>query len=151
MLYSLISLGLEFIVWFAPSLIGDAVAVSFVGFFLGPLYPIAMSYSSYLIPQHVLSAAIGVVCGLGQTGSAVLPFLTGALASKYGIHSMQPLYVFSHAVCAPDSLMLLLLQSSGDDECHDFAVDFNDNPVAGELSVFLLCVPHLLCWVTNGI
>ena len=35
--------------------------------------------------------AIGWIAGFGQAGSAFLPFLTGALASKSGIKSLQPL------------------------------------------------------------
>ena len=31
--------------------------------------------------------------GFGQAGSAVLPFMAGALANRFGIGSLQPLYV----------------------------------------------------------
>ncbi|KAI0654398.1 MFS general substrate transporter [Cubamyces menziesii] len=58
---------LELVIWLVPSLIGGGIAVSFVGVLLGPIYPIA--------------------------GSAFLPFLTGALASRVGIKSLQPLLV----------------------------------------------------------
>jgi len=37
--YTIAALGLEFVVWFVPSLVGSAVAVSFVGLLLGPFYP----------------------------------------------------------------------------------------------------------------
>ncbi|KAF9455595.1 major facilitator superfamily domain-containing protein, partial [Collybia nuda] len=36
-LYALLAIGLEFVVWFVPSLIGNAVAVSLVGVLLGPM------------------------------------------------------------------------------------------------------------------
>ena len=74
-----------------PSLIGGAVAVSFVGLLLGPVYPIVMNHAGRVLPPRLLTGSIGWIAGFGQTGSAFLPFLTGALASKVGIKSLQPL------------------------------------------------------------
>jgi fucose permease len=82
---------LELIVWFVPSLIGDAVAVSIVGVLLGPIYPIVTNEAGRILPRWLLTGAIGWIAGFGQAGSAVLPFMTGALASKVGIKSLQPL------------------------------------------------------------
>ena len=82
---------LEIIVWLVPSLIGDAVAVSIVGILLGPIYPIVMNHSSDILPHWLLTGSIGWIAGFGQAGSAVLPFMTGALASRVGIKSLQPL------------------------------------------------------------
>ena len=77
--------------WFVPSLIGDAVAVSLVGVLLGPFYPITMNYAGRILPRWLLTGCIGWIAGFGQAGSAVLPFITGALASTVGIKSLQPL------------------------------------------------------------
>ncbi|KAF9495023.1 MFS general substrate transporter [Pleurotus eryngii] len=92
-LYTFLAIGLELIVWLVPSLIGDAVAVSLVGVLLGPFYPIAMNHAGRIIPRWLLTGSIGWIAGFGQAGSAVIPFMTGALASKYGIQSLQPLLV----------------------------------------------------------
>ncbi|OCH86759.1 MFS general substrate transporter [Obba rivulosa] len=92
-LYAFLAIGLELIVWLVPSLIGGAVAVSFVGMLLGPIYPIAMNHSGRILPPWLLTGAIGWIAGFGQAGSAFLPFLTGLLASKEGIKSLQPLLV----------------------------------------------------------
>ncbi|KIY67456.1 MFS general substrate transporter [Cylindrobasidium torrendii FP15055 ss-10] len=92
-IYSILAIGLEIIVWRVPHLVGDAVAVSFVGFFLGPMYPIVMNHSSRILPPWILTGAIGWIAGLGQAGSALFPFITGALAQKYGIESLQPLLI----------------------------------------------------------
>jgi fucose permease len=81
---------LEFVVWLVPSLIGGAVAVSLVGVLLGPIYPIAMNEARRILPPWLLTGCIGWIAGLGQAGSAALPFLTGAVASKTGIKSLQP-------------------------------------------------------------
>ncbi|KAF4564724.1 hypothetical protein EYR40_010896 [Pleurotus pulmonarius] len=92
-LYTFLAIGLELIVWLVPSLIGGAVAVSLVGVLLGPFYPIAMNHAGRIIPRGLLTGSIGWIAGFGQAGSAVIPFMTGALASKYGIQSLQPLLV----------------------------------------------------------
>lgn len=80
-------------VWLVPSLIGGAIAVSLVGMLMGPIYPIVMNHAGRVFPSWLLSGCIGWMAGFGQAGSAILPFLTGALASKVGIKSLQPLCV----------------------------------------------------------
>ncbi|KAF8870181.1 major facilitator superfamily domain-containing protein [Infundibulicybe gibba] len=85
--------GLELIVWLVPSLIGGAVAVSIVGVLLGPIYPIAMNHAARVLPRWLLTGAIGWIAGFGQAGSAVIPFMTGAFSSRFGIKSLQPLLV----------------------------------------------------------
>lgn len=92
-IYSLLSIGLELVVWLVPSLIGGAVAVSLIGVFLGPIYPIVMNHSARILPHWLLTGSIGWIAGFGQAGSAFLPFLTGAIASREGIWALQPLMV----------------------------------------------------------
>ncbi|KAM5540128.1 hypothetical protein V8D89_006268 [Ganoderma adspersum] len=92
-LYAIVAIGLELVVWLVPSLIGGAVAVSFVGLLLGPIYPIVMNHAARILPPRLLTASIGWMAGFGQTGSAILPFVTGAIASKTGIASLQPVLV----------------------------------------------------------
>ena len=82
---------LELVVWLVPSLIGGALAVSFVGVLLGPVYPIVMNHAGRVLPPWLLTGSIGWIAGFGQAGSAFLPFMTGALASRVGIKSLQPL------------------------------------------------------------
>ncbi|KAF8966644.1 major facilitator superfamily domain-containing protein [Flammula alnicola] len=93
---------LEIVVWLVPSLIGNAVAVCFVGFFLGPMYPIAINQATRILPGWILTGAVGWIAGFGQTGSALVPFMTGAIASKDGLKIMPPLLV------GMTSLMMLI-------------------------------------------
>lgn len=81
----------EVTVWVVPSLIENAIAVSFVGLLLGPMYPILMNHSTTILPRWLLTACMGYIAAVGLAGSAILPFLTGLLASKFGIASLQPL------------------------------------------------------------
>ncbi|TDL25165.1 MFS general substrate transporter [Rickenella mellea] len=93
LIYGVLAIALEVIIWRIPSLVGDAVAVSLVGVLLGPMYPILMNQSAKLVAPWLLTGSIGWISGFGQTGSAFLPFLTGALAAKFGIQSLQPFLV----------------------------------------------------------
>ncbi|KAJ3804736.1 MFS general substrate transporter [Lentinula aff. lateritia] len=92
-IYVLLSIGLELTVWFVPSIIENAVAVSFVGVLLGPLWPILVGHGARVIPAYLFTACMGLITGVGMAGSAALPFITGILASKYGIKSLQPFLV----------------------------------------------------------
>lgn len=82
---------LEVVVWLVPSIIAGGVAVSFVGFVLGPMYPIVMNHTSRILPPWLLTGSIGWIAGFGQAGSALFPFITGAMANSVGIYSLQPL------------------------------------------------------------
>ncbi|KAG2008699.1 MFS transporter [Coprinopsis cinerea AmutBmut pab1-1] len=97
-IYGIISLGLEFVVWFVPSLIGGAVAVSFIGLLMGPMYPLAMNHASRVLPRRILTSSIGWIAGFGQAGSALIPFMTGAISQKHGIKSLHPLLIAMMAV-----------------------------------------------------
>ncbi|KAI0087348.1 MFS general substrate transporter [Irpex rosettiformis] len=92
-IYTVLAIALEFIIWFVPSLTGGAVAVSFIGVFLGPIYPLLMNHSGRILPHWLLTGSIGWIGGVGAAGSAFVPFITGALASKEGIAALQPLMI----------------------------------------------------------
>lgn len=89
--YAILTIALELVVWLVSSLIGNGVAISIIGVLLGPFYPIAMNHASRILPRWLLSGAMGWIAGFGQAGSALGPFVTGALASGYGISALQPL------------------------------------------------------------
>ncbi|KAK7681380.1 hypothetical protein QCA50_015472 [Cerrena zonata] len=92
-IYALLAIQLEVTIWVVPSLIENALAISCIGFLLGPMFPIAMSYCTQVLPKWLLTGCLGWIGGFGQAGSAALPFATGLLASKFGIGSLQPFVV----------------------------------------------------------
>ncbi|KAI0763036.1 MFS general substrate transporter [Trametes elegans] len=92
-LYILAVIGCELIVWLVPSLIADAIAVSFVGFFLGPLMPILTNHAGGILPPDLISGGVGWAASWGSAGAAVFPFITGAIASKTGIEALNPMVV----------------------------------------------------------
>ncbi|GJE94799.1 MFS general substrate transporter [Phanerochaete sordida] len=91
--YTVLAIGLELIVWLVPSLVGNAIAIAFIGALLGPIYPIVMNHSARILPHWLLTGAIGWIAGFGQAGSAFIPFITGVIASREGIWALQPLMV----------------------------------------------------------
>lgn len=92
------SRSLEITVWVVPSLIENAIAVSVVGLLMGPIYPVLMNQSTGILPKWLLTGCLGYIGGVGQAGSAVLPFITGLISSRFGIASLQPLYVLPASV-----------------------------------------------------
>ncbi|KIY47903.1 MFS general substrate transporter [Fistulina hepatica ATCC 64428] len=92
-LYAIVSIALELTVWFVPSIIENALAVSLIGLLLGPIFPIIVSHATRVLPRALLTASVGLIGGIGMAGSAAIPFITGVIASKYGISSLQPLLV----------------------------------------------------------
>ncbi|KZV82609.1 MFS general substrate transporter [Exidia glandulosa HHB12029] len=89
--YAAIAAALDIVVWRIRDLVGDAVAASIMGLFLGPMYPIVMNQAATFIPRHLLTGSIGWIAGVGQVGSAAFPFITGALASRFDILVLPPL------------------------------------------------------------
>lgn len=92
-IYGVLILALEITIWKIPSLVGNAVTVSFVGVFLGPMFPIVINHASRVLPHWILTGSIGWIAGFGQAGSAILPLITGTLAQKAGIWTLHPLLI----------------------------------------------------------
>ncbi|KAJ7252372.1 MFS general substrate transporter [Mycena haematopus] len=92
-IYGLLALALELVIWLVPSLIGGAISVAIVGLALGPIYPIAMNHAGRVFPPWLLAGAIGWIAGVATIGAAVIPFVTGAIASKTGLKSLEPVVV----------------------------------------------------------
>ncbi|KAK7057827.1 MFS domain-containing protein [Favolaschia claudopus] len=97
-LYGLIAIGLELVIWLVPSLVGDSIAAAFMGVVLGPIYPIAMNHAGRVFPRRLLTGSIGWIAGIATTGSAIIPFIVGAIASKAGIKNLVPVVVSMMAV-----------------------------------------------------
>lgn len=79
-IYLLLSMALELLFWLVPSYISSAVFSSFLGFFLGPLFPAAIVVATKLLPRKLHVSAIGFAAAFGGGGAAVLPFAVGSIA-----------------------------------------------------------------------
>ncbi|KAF9023653.1 MFS general substrate transporter [Hymenopellis radicata] len=92
-IYGILAIILEITIWTVPSLIENAVAVSFIGIVLGPMFPLLIGHASRIIPSSIFTGCLSWITGMGAAGSTAIPFATGVLASRYGIASLQPLIV----------------------------------------------------------
>lgn len=92
-IYLCITTSLELIFWLVPSFIVSAVAVAFLGMFLGPLFPTAVVLMTKLLPRDLHVGSIGFATAFGGSGGALFPFIIGAIAQHRGVKSLQPVIV----------------------------------------------------------
>lgn len=69
------------------------VAVSILGFLLGPVYPCAQTIFTRLLPGSAQVIAIGFISSAGSSGGAVVPFTTGLLAQASGTWVLHPVCI----------------------------------------------------------
>ncbi|KAN0104527.1 MFS general substrate transporter [Hyaloscypha variabilis] len=93
LLYSVVMLALQVIFWLVPNIIASATALSLLGFFFGPLFPIGVSVGTKLFPNSVKASALGLVFVVAQAGGSLFPSITGFIASSAGVKVLQPILV----------------------------------------------------------
>ncbi|KAJ5541868.1 Major facilitator superfamily domain general substrate transporter [Penicillium sp. DV-2018c] len=91
--YIIASMAFGLVLWLVPQFYASAVAVSFQGFFLGPLFPGAVVTVTKLLPRHLHVPSIGFVAAFGGSGAAILPFAVGVLAQAKGVKVLQPFII----------------------------------------------------------
>ncbi|KAE8355479.1 major facilitator superfamily domain-containing protein [Aspergillus coremiiformis] len=92
-IYILLCVGLELVFWLVPDIITEAVAISLLGFFSGPLFATGISVASKIFTVDMRSSALAFIFVLGQVGGAVFPAVTGIMATKVGVAVLQPMLV----------------------------------------------------------
>lgn len=90
-LYLLVSIGLLLLYWLVPNFLASAIVVAFLGFALGPFFPAVVVTAAKLLPpsQHV--SAIGFAAAFGSAGSAIFPFVVGAISQARGVEVLPPI------------------------------------------------------------
>jgi fucose permease len=83
----------QILTWQIPNVVGGAVAVSIVGFLLGPIYPIATTVFARLLPGNLQMSAIAFITTAGSSGGAIVPFTTGILAQAVGAFVLHPICI----------------------------------------------------------
>lgn len=90
-IYIALATAAHLIFWLVPNFFTSAVAVAFVGFFLGPLFPAAVVAATKILPPHLHVGSIGFSAAFGMTGAAILPFAVGAIAQVRGVSVLMPI------------------------------------------------------------
>ncbi|ROV94146.1 hypothetical protein VPNG_09343 [Cytospora leucostoma] len=83
----------------------SVIAVTMVGFFLGPLFPSGIVMITRLLPKELHVGAVSFVASVGQLGAAAGPFAMGSMVQFLGIRVFQ---VFILAMLAVTLLIWLL-------------------------------------------
>ena len=91
------SAAFQFLVWFVPNIVGDAVALAIIGVLLGPVYPCSFAVFTSLLPRNIQLPSLGVVSAMGSSGGAAAPFFTGLLAQNLGTVVLHPICVGLYA------------------------------------------------------
>jgi fucose permease len=92
-IYCVIAVALQLVFWLVPNIIAASVAISFIGFVLGPLFATGISVGSKLFPAKIQSTALSFVFVVAQMGGCAFPVLTGILGSKVGVSTLQPVLI----------------------------------------------------------
>lgn len=90
-IYLVLCIALHLVFWLVPEFLVSAIAVAFLGFFLGPLFPGAVMMTAKLLPKQIHVSAIGFAMAIGGTGGTVFPFIIGAAAEQKGVEVLQPI------------------------------------------------------------
>ncbi|TKW52453.1 hypothetical protein CTA1_7695 [Colletotrichum tanaceti] len=93
--YLAAAMAAELVFWLAPNFYASIVAVGLQGFFIGPMFPHAMSAVTSLLPPHLHVVVIGFVAALGGCGASLLPFAVGMLAQRFSVTALQPFILAS--------------------------------------------------------
>ena len=53
------ALGKQFLFWFVPNIVADAIFISVLGFCIAPFFPVGISVVTKLLPRELHVAAVG--------------------------------------------------------------------------------------------
>ncbi|KAB2580505.1 hypothetical protein DBV05_g931 [Lasiodiplodia theobromae] len=109
-IYSVIGVALQLLFWLVPNIIAASVAISLMGFVLGPFFAAGISVGSKLFSDKVRSSALALVFVLGQIGGSIFPAVTGIVAAHAGVKVLQPVLV---ALMAATGVSWLFVPKTG--------------------------------------
>jgi fucose permease len=78
------------LIWFVPLAATAALGFCFIGYSLGPIYPLTVAVVPKLVPARLGPSAIGLLVSVSIFGLALFPWIAGILAQEIGIWSLLP-------------------------------------------------------------
>ncbi|OHF01540.1 hypothetical protein CORC01_03030 [Colletotrichum orchidophilum] len=93
LLYVALCIVFQLVFWLVPNIIAASVAISFFGFFSGPMFATGISVGSKLFSPEVQPTALSFVFVIGQIGGSLFPVITGVIASRKGVSVLQPILI----------------------------------------------------------
>lgn len=113
--YLLIAFASQVVLAVVDLAVVSVIAVTLVGFFLGPLFPSGIVMMTRLLPKELHVGAVSFVASVGQLGAAAGPFAMGSMVQFLGIQIFQ---VFILAMLAVTLLTWLLFPRLPADHPH---------------------------------
>lgn len=92
---SILSIVLVGLTWGIALFILEAVLVSVAGVFIGPNYPLLVTFSAQkgLIPRKIQLVSLTIMTAFGSSGGALFPFIVGLLSEKVGTFVVLPVFI----------------------------------------------------------
>ena len=77
-------------IWLLPGGVMAGIGFLFVGFSIGPIYPLTVAITPRLVPARLAASVIGILVSLSIIGGALFPWLAGVLLQVVGMWSLLP-------------------------------------------------------------
>ncbi|KAI5957913.1 hypothetical protein CANMA_004345 [Candida margitis] len=92
---SVLSIVLVGLTWGITLFVLEAVLVSIAGVFIGPNYPLLVTFSAQkgLIPRKIQLVSLTIMTAFGSSGGALFPFIVGLLSEKVGTFVVLPVFI----------------------------------------------------------
>ncbi|GAO49481.1 hypothetical protein G7K_3631-t1 [Saitoella complicata NRRL Y-17804] len=87
------SMAMHLIFWLVPQFTVEAVAVSLVGFALGPIYPTTVSWFTKVVNRKLHVVCMSFMSAVGSSGGAIFPFVVGLGAQVKGPSVVSPVVI----------------------------------------------------------
>ncbi|EXK43682.1 hypothetical protein FOMG_02615 [Fusarium oxysporum f. sp. melonis 26406] len=88
--FTILSIGLQVLFWLVPNIIAASIAISLLGFFMGPYFATGISVGSKLFNPRIQSTALAFLFVFAQLGGCLFPIITGLIAASAGVSILQP-------------------------------------------------------------
>ncbi|KLO20535.1 MFS general substrate transporter [Schizopora paradoxa] len=79
-----VALAMNLLILFVRSVVENAISAAVVGLVFGPMFPSALVLASDILPEEIHVISLNLLCGFGNLGSSMFPFITGTLANIKG-------------------------------------------------------------------
>ncbi|ODV86642.1 hypothetical protein CANARDRAFT_180041, partial [[Candida] arabinofermentans NRRL YB-2248] len=60
------------------------ISICIIGYCVGPVFSTTVVISIKNLPKHLSTAGVSIICGIGATGAAVVPYIMGVISEKFG-------------------------------------------------------------------
>ncbi|KAL7765208.1 hypothetical protein ACKLNR_003124 [Fusarium oxysporum f. sp. zingiberi] len=87
--FTILSIGLQVLFWLVPNIIAASIAISLLGFFMGPYFATGISVGSKLFNPRIQSTALAFLFVFAQLGGCLFPIITGLIAASAGPPSLD--------------------------------------------------------------